>query len=104
MALPFFGTATAGALSAVERSYPTSEVRGNSLEEPPCVQGQGWGPGGATPCTRPGTVVVGATPCPRPGVAAEMSYPTSKVGVAAKRSNPMSKEWWLHGHRRAERT
>ena len=38
------------------------------------------------------------------GEAAQRSNPTSKVGVAAKRSNPMSKEWWLHGHRRAERT
>ena len=33
----------------------------------------------------------GATPCPTPG-------------AAAKRSNLTSKEWWLHGHRRAERS
>ena len=25
-------------------------------------------------------------------------------GAAAERSNPTSKEWWLHGHRRAERS
>ena len=30
------------------RSYPTSEVRGNGLEEPPRVQGQGWQPGRST--------------------------------------------------------
>ena len=24
--------------------------------------------------------------------------------MAAKRSNPMPKEWWLRGHRRAERS
>ena len=27
-----------------------------------------------------------------------------KSGAAAKRINPMSKEWWLRGHRRAERS
>ena len=33
----------------------------------------------------------GATPHPRSGAAAKRSYPTSK-------------EWWLHGHRMAERS
>ena len=61
-----------------ERSYPTSEVRGSSLEELPHVRGQGQ---------RPGV----ATRCPRPGLAAERSYPTSK-------------ERWLRGRRRAERS
>ena len=27
-----------------------------------------------------------------------------RSGAAAERSNPTSKEWWLHGHRRAERS
>ena len=31
----------AGALSAAEGSYPASELRGNGLEKPPCIQGQG---------------------------------------------------------------
>ena len=30
----------------------------------------------------------------------ETTLPMS--GAVAERSNPTSKEWWLHGHRRAE--
>ena len=60
---------------AAERTYPKSEVRGDSRE---CQA--------ATAQKRPR----GATPNPRPGAAAE-------------RSNPTSKERWLCGHRRAER-
>ena len=52
-----------GALSAAKRSYPTSEVRGRSWEDP---MPKGWWPRGATPC-------------PRSGAAAERSYPTSEV-------------------------
>lgn len=48
-----------------ERSYPTSEARGGR-EEPPCAQGQGRLPGGATACLRPGVV-------------ANRSYPASEV-------------------------
>ena len=58
--------------SAAERSYPTSEVRGRSQEDPM--------PEGRRPR--------GATPCPRSGAAAE-------------RSNTTSKKPWLHRHRRA---
>ena len=54
-----------------ERSYPESEVRGGSREEPPRVQGQGQWPRGATVLPRPGAV--------------------------AGRSNPLSKEWWKGG-------
>ena len=61
--------------AAARRSNPTSEVRGSSPEELPCVRGQGRWPGGVTPHPRP--------------------------GAAAGRSNPTSKEPWLRGHRRA---
>ena len=55
-----------GALSAPERSYPTSKVRGSGGEETPRVGGQGggreelprfrgqWRPGGDIPCPRSG--------------------------------------------------
>ena len=47
-------------------------------EQLPHIWGQRWQPGGATPRLR--------------------------SGAAADWSNPTSKEWWLHGHRRAERS
>ena len=56
--------AAAGALSLAERSYPTSEVRGNGLE---CQA--------ATVQKQPG----GDTLNPRSGAAAERSYPASKA-------------------------
>ena len=43
-----------------------SELSGSSLEEPPHVRGQGWRPGGPTPC-------------PRPRVVARRTYPTLKA-------------------------
>ena len=51
------------ALSAAKRSYPTSEVRGRSQEDP---MPKGWRPRGVTPR-------------PRSGAAAGRSYPTSEV-------------------------
>ena len=57
--------------SMAERSYPSRKVRGSSQEELPHVQGQDWGPRGAT--SRP------------------------KSGAVAKRSNPTSKEQQLRG-------
>ena len=60
-----------GALSAAERSYPMSEVRGRSREDP---MPEGQRPRGVTP---------------RP-----------RSGAAARRSNPTSKELWLRGRRR----
>ena len=41
--------------------------------------------------SRSGEQLRGETPCPR-------------SRAVAKRSNPKSKEWWLHRHRRAERS
>ena len=64
--------AATGALSVAERSYPTSEVRGRSPEDP-MPEGQ-----------RPR----GVTPHPRPG-------------AAAGRTNSVPKELWLRGRRRA---
>ena len=48
------------------------------VQELPQAQGQGRRPRGAIPVLRP--------------------------GVVASRSNPTTKEWWLHVHRRAERS
>ena len=61
-----------------KRSYPTSEVRGSGRECQAAmaqeqlrgatqVRGQGWQPGGATLC-------------PRPGAVAERSHPASEAG------------------------
>ena len=54
--------AATGTLSAAERSYPTSEVRGRSWKDP---MPEGWQPRGATPR-------------PRSGAAAGSSYPTAE--------------------------
>ena len=54
------------------------ETRGSGQEELPHTQGQGWWPGRATPCPRP--------------------------GAAAWRTNPTSKEQWFRARRRAERS
>ena len=54
--------AATGTLSAAERSYPTSEVRGRSWKDP---MPEGWQPRGATPR-------------PRSGAAAWSSYPTAE--------------------------
>ena len=39
-----------------------------------------------------------------PGCDGAGAIPRPRPGVAASRSNPTSKEWWLHVHRRAERS
>ena len=62
----------AGALCMAE-SYPTSEVRGSSLECQAAMAQER---------------LRGATRCPRPGTVAARSHPASEVGVAAGRSNP----------------
>ena len=65
--------AVTSALSTAERSYPTSDVRGRSREDP-MPEGQ-W-PRGVTRCWRP-------------GAAAERSYPLPKArGIG--RSHPPS--------------
>ena len=67
-----------GALSAAERSYPTSEVRGGSQDELPCEGGQ-W-QREETPRVRGlGQQSRGATQRLRPGEAAERSYAASEV-------------------------
>ena len=65
-----------------------SKVRGNGLEEPPRVRGQGRG-------------LRGATPRPRPGAAAGRSYPTPEARGSGQEDQPTSKEWWVHWFRRA---
>ena len=80
--------AATGALSVAERSYPTSEVRGRSPEDPM--------PKGRRPR--------GVTPHPRSGAVAGRSYPTPprpRPGVAARRTNSTPKKLWLRGRRRA---
>ena len=69
--------AATGELSAAERSYPTSEVRGRSREDPMPER------------RRPR----GVTPRPRSGWgegAAERSYPASEVRGGVERSYPAS--------------
>ena len=74
-----------GEPSMAERSYPTSEIRGRSQEDPMPEGQRPWG----------------VTPRSRSGVVAERSYPTPETGVAGGRSNPTSKEQLLSGRRRA---
>ena len=45
MAEKSYSSLRSGAVAG--RSYPTSEVRGGSWEELPCIRGQGLRPGGA---------------------------------------------------------
>ena len=61
-----------GAFSMAKRSYPTSEVRGRSREDP---MSEGRRPRGITPC-------------PRSEVAVGRTYPTPEARAAAGRSNP----------------
>ena len=49
--------AATGALSVAERSYPTSEVRGRSWEDP---MPEGRRPRGVTPCLRSGAAAESA--------------------------------------------
>ena len=93
------GIYATGALSAAERSYPTSEVRGRSREDP---VPEGLQPKGVTPRLRSGAVAKSARlrwcsngreelPCfrgqGRPGGATLCP----RLGAAARRSNPMPK-------------
>ena len=84
------------AASTAERSYPTSEVRGSSLDCQAVMAQE-----------RPR----GATLQPRSGLVAERSYPASKVS-GSREEPPMPEarassqeeqpvEWWLRRHRRA---
>ena len=75
---------------AAGQSYLTSEVRGSSREELPCVRGQGWRLRGATQVRVQGPRPGGATPRPRSGAVAKRSYPASEVGAAARMNYPVS--------------
>ena len=105
--------AATGALSAAERSHPTSEVRAPSQEDP---MPEGRRPRGVTPRPKSGAAAEstrlrrcrngceeppriqgqggrprGVTPYPRLGAVAGRSYPTPlspRPGAAARRSNP----------------
>ena len=103
--------AATGALSAAERSYPMSEVRGRSREDP---MPEGRWPGGVTHVQGQGQWPR-VSGCDGAGTA-ERSYPESNVRGGGReriprepgqgrgpagRSYPTSKEWWLYGHRRA---
>ena len=59
-------------LSTAKRSYPTSEVRGRSQEDP---MPKGWRPRGVTPL-------------PRSGSATERSYPVSEVRGGGRKDQP----------------
>ena len=69
-----------------ERSYPASEVRGCSREEPPHVRGKGRWPRGATPR-------------PRPGAAAERSHPAREARGGSQEEQPHARgqRWRLGG-------
>ena len=80
----------------VEKSYPTSKVRGRSREDP---MPEGRRPRGVTPRPRSGAVAESARLRRRRN--AERSYPASEVGGAAGRSYSTSEEPWLCRRRRA---
>ena len=70
--------------AAARRSYLTSKVRGGGQEELPCVRGQGWWPGGATPRPRTDGCMGaggprGAITRSRSGGAVVRRYPSSKI-------------------------
>ena len=119
--------AATGTLSAAERSYPTSEVRGRSWEDP---MPEGRRPTGVTPHPRsraaaesarlrwrrngreelPKSEVRGSGWEELPHVRGQGQRPRGvtprlRSGAAAERSyhvsEATSKEWWLRGHRRA---
>ena len=94
-----------GVLSTAKRSYPTSEVRGRSQEDP---MPKGRPPGGVTPRPRSGAAAESAMAqerlrsCPASEVRGgdERSYPkplSPRPGAVAQRTNPMSKEPRLRG-------
>ena len=73
------------AQSMGKRSYPTSEVRGRSREDP-TPEGQ-W-PRRAKPRPRLGVVLGGATSHPRSGAAAWRSYAMSKARGSGQEERP----------------
>ena len=89
----FERAAVTGKLSAAERNYPTSQVRGRSQEDP---MPEGWWPRGATPVRGQRWLLGGATPCPRSsgcmGAAGPRgAIPSSRSGGVSVRRYPSSK-------------
>ena len=99
-----------GALSAAERSYPTSKVRGSGRrsypaseasrgrEETPRVRGQGR-PGEATSGPRPGPVTLRSHPEPKAKGGTWEEPPMAKARACDQEEHP--EERWLHRRRRA---
>ena len=83
--------AVTGAFSAAERSYPMSEVRGRSQEDP---MPQGRRPRGVTPHPRSGAAAKSARLQRRRKAQKKLPHGLSS-GAVAGRSNPTSKERWL---------
>ena len=84
--------AATSTLSAAERSYPMSEVRGRSREDP---MPEGQRPRGLTPRPRSGAVAKRSYPASEVRALVRRSYPTPpglRPGAVAGRINPTSKE------------
>ena len=89
--------AVTGALSAAERSYPTSEVRGSG-RECQAVMAQER-PRGATLHLRPGAVTLRSHPEPEARASSWEEPPTPEARAGGWEEQP--EEWWLPRHRRA---
>ena len=87
-----------GAHGEAERSYPTSEARGRSREDP---MPEGRRPRGVIQCPRSGVAAESARLRQRRNGGEELPHVRPRSGAAARRSNPTSKERWLRGRRRA---
>ena len=97
-------------VAVAERSYPTSEVKGRSQEDP---IPEGQRPRGVTPRPRSGAAAESAKLQQRRNSQEELPHvqgqgwrpegatPLPRPGAAARRTYPMSKERWLRGLRRA---
>ena len=82
--------------AVAERSYPESKLSG-SWEELPSVQGQGWQPGGDTPCQRSGATGRSHLALEVRGGSWE-EPPTPEARAGGREEQP--EEWWLSRHRR----
>ena len=87
-----------------ERSYCTSKVRGDGLEELPQVQSQGWQLRGPIPCPRSGQWPRGATPHPRSGAVAALCWSScEEIPQVQGKRNPSKTAGTERGHQRANR-
>ena len=85
---PDFQAATAQERQA-ERSYPTSEVRGSGREELPRIRGQGWRPR-VPGCDSAGAAERSYTR-PRPGEMAGRSYPRPEARGGGREELPYTR-------------